>query len=160
MKTLAASIAEHPFFLGMSVEHLKILGECAMATEFAKEQVIFNEGDLANRFYLIETGKVALESRAADAKLVLVETIGPGDALGWSWLFPPYYWHFGARALERTAAIFFYGTRLRAWCDEDHDLGYELVKRMAEVAIRRLQSTQAQLLSINKTGRSEASEAQ
>jgi len=89
----------------MSVQHLEILGDCAMATQFAEQQVIFCEGDLANRFYLMEKGKVALESRTADGKVVLVETIGPGDALGWSWLFPPYYWHFGARALDRTEAI-------------------------------------------------------
>jgi CRP-like cAMP-binding protein len=155
MKTLAARIAAHPFLQGLSVRHLEILGECAMATQFAEQQVIFREGDLANRFYLIEKGKVALESRGADARLVMVETIGPGDALGWSWLFPPYYWHFGARALERTVAIFFYGTRLRARCDENHDFGYEVVTRLAGVAIRRLQSTQAQLLGVNKTGRSQ-----
>jgi CRP-like cAMP-binding protein len=137
----------------MSVQHLEILGDCAMATQFAEQQVIFREGDLANRFYLMEKGKVALESRTADGKVVLVETIGPGDALGWSWLFPPYYWHFGARALDRTEAIFFYGTRLRASCDGDHDFGYELVRRMAEVAIRRLQSTRRSCWGVSKTGK-------
>ena len=146
MKRLAARIAAQPFFQGMSAEHLKILGDCAMATKFVPEQIIFKENDLANRFYIIEKGKVALESRTTEGKLVLVETIGVGDALGWSWLFPPYCWHFGARALEDTTAIFFYGTRLRASCDEDPGFGYELVKRMAEVAIRRLESSRRHAL--------------
>lgn len=146
MKRLAARIAAQPFFEGISAEHLKILSDCAMATKFAREQIIFKEKDLANRFYIIDKGRVALESRTTEGRLALVETIGAGDALGWSWLFPPYYWHFNARALEDTTAIFFYGTRLRALCDEDHDFGYELVKRMAEVAIRRLESTRKHAL--------------
>ena len=146
MKPLAARIAAQPFFQGLGAPHLKLLGDCAMATTFVREQVVFREGDLANRFYLIETGKVALEFRTSAGRLVLVETIGAGELLGWSWLFPPYRWHFEARALEETSAVFFYGTRLRAFCDEDHRFGYELLKRMAEVAIKRLESTRKNFL--------------
>ena len=149
MKTLVASIEQQPFFQGINAQHLQILSNCAMPTEFAEDQVIFRERDLANRFYLIEKGKVALESRAVDGRLVLVETVGPGDALGWSWLFPPYTWHFSARAMEKTTALFFYGTRLREACEEDHDLGYELIKRMAEVAIKRLESTRSHALAVH-----------
>ena len=146
MRTVAASIEEHPFFQGMTELHLKALADCAMPTEFTKDQVIFREKDLANRFYLIEKGKVALEFRNEAGKLVFVETVGAGDALGWSWLFPPYMWHFTARALEKTTAVFFYGTRLREACEEDHDFGYELIKRMAQVAIRRLETTRRHAL--------------
>ena len=70
-----------------------------------------------------------------------------GEVCGWSWLFPPYHWHFDARAVEPTEAIFFYGTRLREQCENDHDLGYELMKRMASVIIRRLQTTRRHLLA-------------
>ena len=66
--------------------------------------------------------------------------------LGWSWLFPPYYWHFDARAVELTEAVFLHGAPLREECEADHDLGYELVKRMAEVMLKRLQATRRQLL--------------
>jgi CRP-like cAMP-binding protein len=75
-----------------------------------------------------------------------IQEIGAGEALGWSWLFPPYFWHFNARALEPTDAIFLYATPLRDECESDHELGYELVKRMAEVMLRRLQATRRQLL--------------
>ncbi len=117
-----------------------------MQTQFAKDQLIFREGDLANRFYLIESGSIALESRADDAHRVLIQTVGGGEVLGWSWLFPPYYWHFDARTLQPTNAVFFYGTRLRTQCEEDHDFGYELIKRMASVAIRRLQAAREQMV--------------
>ena len=128
----------------MKPEHLDVLCDCAMQTQFAKDQLIFREGDLANRFYLIEEGRVALESHGGSDHNVLIQTLRPGDALGWSWLFPPYYWHFDARTLAPTKAIFFYGTRLRAQCEEDHDFGYELLKRMAAVVIQRLQAAREQ----------------
>ena len=88
-----------------------------------------------------------MESNRREEAPVAVQVIGPGDVLGWSWLFPPYYWHFDARALVPTTAIFFYGTRLREQCEADHDLGYELMKRVTAVVIRRLQATREQSLS-------------
>ena len=146
MKSLEVQIVEHPFLKGMTEPHLKTLAASAMQSHFDKGELIFREGDPANRFYLIQQGKVALESNVRDRGTILIQTIGGGDVLGWSWLFPPYYWQFDARALEPTQAIFFYGTRLREQCEEDHDLGYELMKRMAEVIIKRLQTTRRQLL--------------
>jgi len=146
MKTLETSIAEHPFLKGMSAEHLKILADSAMRAEFKEGEIIFREGDPANRFYLIEEGSVVLESRKQDRAPVEIQTIGAGDVLGWSWLFPPYYWNFEARALDSTLAIFFYGTRLREKCEEDRAFGYELMKRMSAVMLQRLQATRKQLL--------------
>jgi CRP/FNR family transcriptional regulator, cyclic AMP receptor protein len=140
-------IAEHPFLAGLSAEHIKILIECAMFSEFKEDQWIFSEGDPANRFYLILDGEIALESHVQDGRTVSIETIGEGDVLGWSWLFPSYHWHFDARALKDTKAIFFYGTRLREYCEEDHTLGYELMKRTAKVLIKRLEAMRRQLLA-------------
>jgi len=72
--------------------------------------------------------------------------------LAWSWLFPPYAWHFTARALEETTAIFFYGTILREYCEKDHSLGFELFKRMSVVMLRRLQAARQKLLSVCRSG--------
>ncbi len=151
---LEANVAAHPFLLGVSAHHIRLLADCAMQTKFERDQVIFREGETANRFYLIEAGKVALESSANSGKPVTIDVIGDGELLGWSWLFPPYVWHFSARAVEPTTAIFFYGTVLREYCEKDPALGYELFKRMSEVMTRRLQSARARLL---KTYASESS---
>lgn len=140
-RPLAAIIAEHPFLNGMKVWHLEVLASCAMEKRFEAGELIFREGDPANRFYLIQQGKVAVESYVEDQGVIPLQTIGAGDVLGWSWLFPPYYWHFDARAVEPTRAIFFYGTWLREYAEQDHDLGYELMQRMAAVVIQRLQAT-------------------
>jgi len=151
MKTLEAAISDHPFLKHLSPGHLQILIDSAMQVELKANETIFREGDPANRFYLIESGKVALETAARDHEPKLIQTIGAGDVLGWSWLFPPYYWHFDARALEPTKAIFFYGSRLREQCEEDHDLGYELMKRMAGIVIDRLQATRQRLLDFHRS---------
>ncbi len=114
--------------------------------KFETGQTIFQEGCPANRFYLILSGSVVLESELAEpGKMLPVQTLGAGENLGWSWLFPPYLMHLSARALEPTQTIFFYGTRLREQCEQDHELGYELMKRIAEVATQCLRATQQRL---------------
>lgn len=144
---LEQSVAAHPFLLGLNAHHIRLVADCAIRTHFLKDQVIFREGETANRFYLIEQGRVALASSLAGSEPVTIDMVGDGDLLGWSWLFPPYIWHFTARATEPTSAIFFYGTVLREYCEEDKALGYELFKRMSEVMTRRLQSARSRLLN-------------
>jgi len=147
-ESLETRIALHPFLAGMNHAQLALLTDCAMAMRFRKGQVILREGDFANRFYLIETGKVVLESGEGFGDPVVVETIGAGDLLGWSWMFPPYVWHFTGRAVEPTTAIFFYGTILREYCERDHSLGYELFKRITPIMLQRLQRARRRMLSI------------
>jgi CRP/FNR family cyclic AMP-dependent transcriptional regulator len=146
---LEADIAAHPFLVGINAHHIRLLADCAMRSHFEAGQVVFREGETANRFYLIEHGKVALESSTL-GEAVRIDEIGDGDLLGWSWLFPPYAWHFTARALEDTTAIFFYGTVLRNYCEKDHSLGFELFKRMSVVMLRRLQGARQKLLNARK----------
>jgi CRP/FNR family transcriptional regulator, cyclic AMP receptor protein len=149
IEPLATRVALHPFLAGMSRSQLALLTDCAIAAHFKKGQTILCEGDFANRFYLIESGKVVLESGEGLGKPVVVDTIGPGDLLGWSWMFPPYVWHFTARAAEPTEAIFFYGTILREYCERDHSLGYELFKRITPVMLRRLQAAREKMLAVH-----------
>jgi hypothetical protein len=139
-ENLARRVALHPFFAGMNRRQLAMLTSSAMTVHFQRGQVIFREGDLADRFYLIETGKVTLES-----------TRGPDDPLlGWSWMFPPHTWTFTARAVEPTTAIFFYGTTLRAYCERHHSLGYELLKRMSSMMYQRMQAARNQMPAIHR----------
>jgi CRP/FNR family transcriptional regulator, cyclic AMP receptor protein len=146
-ENLEKDVAAHPFLIGLPESHVRLLADCAMRAHFHSRGVIFREGEIANRFYLIQTGKVALESTQEIAGApVVIDTIGPGDLLGWSWIFPPHAWHFTARAVEPTAAIFFYGTILREYCEKDPALGYELFKRMSEVMMRRLQRARGRLI--------------
>jgi CRP-like cAMP-binding protein len=74
--------------------------------------------------------------------------LAAGEVLGWSWLIPPYHWKFDARAIEQTRALALDGKCLRTKCEEDHDLGYELLKRFAQIMEERLQATRLQLLDV------------
>jgi CRP-like cAMP-binding protein len=146
---LATRVALHPFLAGMNRTHLALLTDCAMESQFKKGQIILRVGDFANRFYLIESGRVALESSAGLGEPFAIEAIGAGDLLGWSWMFPPYVWHFTARAIEPSTALFFYGTILREYCERNHSLGYELLKRMSAVMVKRLQAARKEMLSVH-----------
>jgi CRP-like cAMP-binding protein len=77
-----------------------------------------------------------------------VQTLGAGDVLGWSWLFPPFAWHFQARAIEPASAVALSGASLLVNAERNHDFGYELMKRVAQVVIRRLQAARKQLLDL------------
>ncbi len=150
VKAVASVIAEHPFVRGLQPQHLRLLVDSAMRMHYKAGELIFREGDPANRFYLIEQGRVSLESPRKEQAPIAVQIIGPGDVLGWSWLFPPYYWHFNARALEPTTAIFFYGTRLREQCEQDHSFGFAMLQRITKIVIQRLQAARKQLISIRR----------
>ena len=139
-------IAQQPFFRGLNAEQIQLLAVSALEMKFETGATIFEEGSPANRFYLILTGRVVLSSEMEDRNVIPIQTLGPGDDLGWSWLFAPYSMHFTARALEPTTTIFFYGTRLREQCELDHELGYQIMKRIAEVTTQSLRATQRRLM--------------
>ena len=143
-------LAAQPFLKGLPERLLKLLAAEAMPVDFKQGAQIFTAGSPANRFYLLISGEVVLEStgdqRDDERKPVVIGTVGAGEVLGWSWLFPPYYWMFEARAVTPVRAIFFYGSRLREKCETDHELGYQLMKRTSEIVIGRLQSTRRRLL--------------
>jgi len=151
VRTLETILAEHPFFAGLDKRHLEVLTGCASNVVFEEGQVIFREGEEANKFYLIREGKVALEIYAAGMGTITIQTLNSGDILGWSWLVPPYRWHFDARAIEPTRAVVMDGECLRRKCEQDHGLGYELLKRFAEIITQRLQATRLQLLDVYST---------
>ncbi len=148
METLERIIAEHPFFAGLEPAYMKLLVGCASNRRFKAGSYILKEGSQANEFYLIRAGKVALEISAPQRQPIVVETLDEGDIMGWSWLLPPYVWRFNAHASEDTAAIALDGKCLRTKCEKNHDLGYELLKRFANVIAQRLEATRFQLLDV------------
>jgi CRP/FNR family cyclic AMP-dependent transcriptional regulator len=148
METLERVLGEHPFFRDLGKPHLQLLAECASRVRFDGGEVIFREGEPANLFYLIRRGKVAVETFAPNRGPIIIQTVGEGGLVGWSWLIPPYRRRFDARATELTRAIALDGECLRGMCEEDHDFGYELMKRVTGIMDQRLQATRLQLLDV------------
>jgi CRP/FNR family cyclic AMP-dependent transcriptional regulator len=145
---MSQHVISHPFLHGLNQKHLTLLTDCALPVRFKAGEIIFREGGPANRFYLITRGKVVLESATDDGEPIVIETIGGGDFLGWSWMMPPYQWRFTARAVEPTEAVFFVSQILRQYCERDHSLGFELHQRMSAVMMKRLQAARQKLLSL------------
>jgi CRP-like cAMP-binding protein len=148
MQTLEPYLAEHPFLLGMQKHHIELLVGCASNVRFDEGQYIFREGEEANQFYFVRHGKLAMEIFRPHKGGIVVQTLGPGDVLGWSWLIPPHFRHFDCRAVELTRAIALDGTCMRNKCDEDHELGYEIMKRFAALMEDELLAMRLQLLDI------------
>ena len=144
---LEQRLAAHPFLKGMSPHHLELLALCAIPTEFDAGQMVLREGEPASGFYLIETGMVALEGKAEDGSIDVIDTVSSGEPLGWSWLFPPYLWSFDARATQPCTAICLSGLLLRQHRDDDLTLSHELHKRASEVMVRRLQAARNKLVA-------------
>jgi CRP/FNR family transcriptional regulator, cyclic AMP receptor protein len=138
MNVIEAAIIEHPFFQTMQPEHLSLLSANAVETQFKTEDVLFRENEPANRLFLIQTGKIDLSWRSNDACSVGAAEIGPGQVLGWSWLFPPFMWHFTAKVMEPTSAVVLDGGRLLVACETNPQFGYALMKRIAQIVIDRL----------------------
>jgi CRP-like cAMP-binding protein len=145
-RSIRTLIAQQPFFQEFGEHHLDLFADSAREVHFDAEESIMEEGTPANRFYLILDGKVVLGAELGDRGIVPVQTLGPGDELGWSWLLPPYHMHLSARALSPTRAISFYGTSLREEAEKDHEFGYQLMKRITKVVMERLRATQQRLV--------------
>ena len=148
IQTLEGIVSEHPFFKGLEERHIQLIVGCAKNVRFDEGEIVFHEGDPADQFYFIREGLVAVELMIPQRGFATLQTVSEGEVLGWSWLLAPYRWRFGARTLQPTRALAFDGKCLRGKCEEDHDLGYDLLKRFTNVVTERLEATRLQLLDL------------
>ena len=145
--TLADVVRAHPFAEGLKESHIQKLTEVALEVQFGRDQVIFRQGDQSGLFYLILSGKVALEA-SGPGRIVRVQTLGEGDQLGWSSLLVEGGKHFQARTLEPVRALALDGARLRQVCEQDPAFGYQIMLKLLKIVAGRLQATRVQLLDL------------
>jgi CRP/FNR family transcriptional regulator, cyclic AMP receptor protein len=148
VQTLEPILAGIPLFQGMKPGHLALIAGCAANVRLVAGECIGRAGEPADQFWIVREGRVALEIRAPGRGTVTIHSVGVDEVLGWSWLLPPHLWHFDARALTSVRALRFDGRCLRGKFDSDHELGYELMKRFAQVIVQRLETTGMQLLDV------------
>ena len=142
-------LGEHPFFEGLSRELIDTLARNATEQSFATGDLLIREGEPANEFRLVTNGKVALEVVAPDRPRLTIQTIGPGEVLGWSWIASPYRWRLDARALKPTKAIVLEAPVLREALEARPSDGYQFLLRLLPVIGQRLENTRMQLLDIH-----------
>jgi CRP-like cAMP-binding protein len=153
MEPLQEMIVKHPFWAGLDPRYFDLLLGCATFERFGADHLIFKEGENADQFYLIQNGHVTLSAFVPGRGSVTILTVSAGDALGWSWLFPPYQWHFSARASNFTETIVFAAKTFRDKAEQNHDFGYELIKRISKLLLQRLQETRLQLVDFYGSSR-------
>ena len=146
-EALLEVLQQHPFSDELSARHLEILAGMVRLSRFGTDTVIFREGDECTEFYLISSGRIALEI-VAPGRIFRVQTLGAGDELGWSSMLMGSGKHFQARALEPVELLEFEGADLLKVCRSDPEFGYALMYRMLGVVSERLQATRLQLLDI------------
>jgi CRP/FNR family cyclic AMP-dependent transcriptional regulator len=151
METVEQSLAPHPFLRDVPAPQLARLAACGILVRYDAGQHIFDEGESATRFFLLIEGRVELQTFTPGHGAAPIATIQAGDALGWSWLFPPYRWHFDAIAREPTQMVALDARCFRERCEADHDLGYIILYRIAFIMMYRLQRTRLQLLDVYGT---------
>jgi CRP/FNR family transcriptional regulator, cyclic AMP receptor protein len=147
IEVTARALSAHPFLHGMSHDQLGVLAEVASDVTFPARHRLFEDGGNANRFWLIQSGHVNLDLQVPGEGPVVIETIGMGELLGWSWLFPPFRWAFGAVAATPVEAFEFDAPAVREACVAQPGLGHELNQRVTRVLAKRLQATRIRLIS-------------
>jgi CRP/FNR family transcriptional regulator, cyclic AMP receptor protein len=153
IKNIQTLLTENAFFEGMSDEHFATMARCGRLMHFKAGEFLLREGEEADTFYLIRKGEVAIECHLPAVGPMTVTRVGAGGITGYSWLFPPHRNSFDSLALTEVSAVALDGTCLRGKAETDHDLGYQLMKRFAQVMLNRLQSTRLQMLDVYANGK-------
>jgi len=147
IEVTAAALAAHPFLHGMSPDHLAVLAQAGSDVTFPDRHRLFEEGGRATHFWLVQSGHVTVDVHVPGQGRVAIDSIGMGDLVGWSWLFPPFRWAFGAVAAGPVEAFEFDAGTVREYCASDPAFRAEVTERVAQVLTKRLQSTRNRLIA-------------
>ena len=148
MRSLGDLLVAHPFFSEIDEDAVRQLAGCSQNVSFRAGEVLFHEGEEADRLFVLRRGRVALDVHVPGRGLQVVSTVDEGDVVGWSWLVPPHRWFFDARAVTGVSAVSVDAVCLRARCEEDPALGYALMQRVAQVMYHRLQASRLRMLDL------------
>ncbi|WP_111748465.1 Crp/Fnr family transcriptional regulator [Salinisphaera orenii] len=140
-------LSNESFFAGLPSTALSFLAASASRRTVRPSEVLFKHSATADRFYLLCTGTISVEVAAIEGPPLQLQQLGPGAILGWSWLIPPYTWHFQARAEADGAVLEFDGSTILAHSEADTGFGYELLKRFSGLMSRRLEYAREQMMA-------------
>jgi len=148
MQSLREVLSHHPFLADLDAPFVEMLISCGTSVRFERNEYLARQGEPADAFYLIEEGEVLLETHAPHGSM-LIDRLGPGDALGWSWLVAPHCWHFDARAAQPVNAVALDGRCVRTKCELNHELGFELLKRFSILLAHRVETTRDKVAGLH-----------
>jgi CRP/FNR family transcriptional regulator, cyclic AMP receptor protein len=139
-------LTAHEFFSGFSDDVLKFLCECSSTREIKKGQILFRQGENADKFYVVRNGCISIQMPAIMGPTLEIQTLGKDQVLGWSWLISPYQWNFQTKAEEDSELLQFDGTAILARCEQEPKFGYELLKKFAGLMSVRLNAARQKMM--------------
>ncbi|MGZ8928224.1 MAG: Crp/Fnr family transcriptional regulator [Methylobacter sp.] len=145
-QTTTEYLSAHEFFSGFSYDVLKFLCQCASTHEIKKGQTLFRQGENADKFYVVRSGRISIQMPAIMGPPLEIQTLGKPQVLGWSWLIPPYKWSFQAKAEEDAELLMFDGIALLARCEQEPEFGYVLLKKFAALMSLRLDEARRKMM--------------
>lgn len=143
------ALRELRFSADLSEEDLIKLAEISEFVEFPAGTTIFYEGSKSPYIFLLRNGRVELRMCAPAKGCLTLLTLEGGELLGWSPAILPGEMTATAVAVKETQAIRIGTDELQSLCDADHDIGYEMMRRVALALSRRLVATRLQVMDVH-----------
>ncbi|MET8808370.1 cyclic nucleotide-binding domain-containing protein [Streptomyces sp. NPDC004546] len=132
----------------LPTQHRQRLMRLAREVTIPQGAHIFNEGGRADRFWIIRTGSIDLDTHVPGRRRAIIETLGHNELVGVSWLFAPHVWHLSATAATPVRAYEFDATAVRSLCQDDPALGHAVTQWVGDVLAHRLRTTRTRLLDL------------
>lgn len=148
MKSIHDLLREHSFFSGISPADTELIAGCGINRHFKSGEYLAREGEPADHFYVVRKGLISVELYSPTHGSIPIQTMNPGEVVGFSWIFPPYRWSMDLLAKEETSLVQVDGACLRGKCEKDPRMGYDLMKRFARMMSDRLNASRVQLLDL------------
>lgn len=139
-------LSSHELFSDFNQDSIKFLGECAISRSINKEEILFQQGEPANKFYIIRSGQISIQIPAIMGPELEIQTVGKDQVLGWSWLISPYRWSFQAKAETDSELLEFDGALIRERCEQETKFGYALLKKFAGLMAERLGAARQKMM--------------
>ncbi len=143
----AELIGKVPLLVELSEGDRKKLATIAQRVTKKAGERVFHEGNPSTHFYIILEGRVSLSVRPDSRQEATLLTLGPDEVLGWSALFGGHRVATGT-TLTETTLLAFKADELHQLCEDDHHVGYALMKATCDELARRLCDTRLQLIDV------------
>ncbi len=139
-------LQSHTIFSDLQPAHIQVLADYAEEKTFTAGELLFNQEEPAEHFYILIDGAIEVEVPAIAGPNLVVQSLGADDVLGWSWLIPPYKWTFEAKAMSDSKVLIFDGKSLLRYCEKNHHFGYSLMKHFAALMSERLHAARLKMM--------------
>ncbi|MFJ3175345.1 cyclic nucleotide-binding domain-containing protein [Streptomyces roseus] len=132
----------------LSADCRERLMEHAREVNFPEGARLFSEGGHADRFWIVRSGAVSMDLHVPGRQPAVIESLGPGELIGWSWMFQPYRWHMGAEATTPLRTHEFDARTVRTMMESDPAFAAAIEHWVSEVLAHRLHRTRVRLLDL------------